>query len=121
MLPGATDTQLPKEHAIPNPREKARKHSAISTCTRSRVKGRQARLGPWQARRTSTATSPNTAIPEENYPAAFALWIAEVTGGPVPRFEKDELLGFAHLPGVPRLEQRPGKRPNNAGSVRRRG
>jgi hypothetical protein len=27
-------------------------------------------------------------IPEENYPAAFALWIAERTGGPVPRFEK---------------------------------
>jgi hypothetical protein len=22
-------------------------------------------------------------IPEENYPAAFALWIAEITGGPV--------------------------------------
>jgi hypothetical protein len=29
-------------------------------------------------------------IPEEHYPAAFALWIAEVTGGPVPRFEKVE-------------------------------
>jgi hypothetical protein len=29
-------------------------------------------------------------IPEEDYPAAFALWIAEVTGGPVPRFEKVE-------------------------------
>ena len=29
-------------------------------------------------------------IPEEAYPAAFALWIAEVTGGPVPRFEKVE-------------------------------
>ena len=27
-------------------------------------------------------------IPAENWPAAFALWIAEVTGGPVPRFEK---------------------------------
>ena len=27
-------------------------------------------------------------IPEEDYPAAFAQWIAEVTGGPVPRFEK---------------------------------
>jgi hypothetical protein len=27
-------------------------------------------------------------IPREHYPAAFALWIAEVTGGPVPRFEK---------------------------------
>jgi hypothetical protein len=27
-------------------------------------------------------------IPEEDYPAAFARWIAEVTGGPVPRFEK---------------------------------
>jgi hypothetical protein len=29
-------------------------------------------------------------IPEEDYPAAFALWIAEVTGGPVPRFQKVE-------------------------------
>jgi hypothetical protein len=29
-------------------------------------------------------------IPEEYYPAAFALWIVEVTGGPVPRFEKVE-------------------------------
>ena len=29
-------------------------------------------------------------IPEEDWPAAFALWIAEVTGGPVPRFEKVE-------------------------------
>jgi hypothetical protein len=29
-------------------------------------------------------------IPEEDYPAAFALWIAERTGGPVPRFEKVE-------------------------------
>jgi hypothetical protein len=29
-------------------------------------------------------------IPEKHYPAAFALWIAEVTGGPVPRFEKVE-------------------------------
>ena len=29
-------------------------------------------------------------IPEKDYPAAFALWIAEVTGGPVPRFEKVE-------------------------------
>jgi hypothetical protein len=28
--------------------------------------------------------------PEEDYPAAFALWIAEVTGRPVPRFEKVE-------------------------------
>ena len=27
-------------------------------------------------------------IPEEDWPAAF--WIAEVTGGPVPRFEKVE-------------------------------
>jgi hypothetical protein len=26
-------------------------------------------------------------IPEEDWPAAFALWIAESTGGPVPRFE----------------------------------
>jgi hypothetical protein len=29
-------------------------------------------------------------IPEEDWPAAFALWIAELTGGPVPRFEKVE-------------------------------
>jgi hypothetical protein len=29
-------------------------------------------------------------IPEEDWPAAFALWIAEITGGPVPRFEKVE-------------------------------
>jgi hypothetical protein len=27
-------------------------------------------------------------IPEEGYPAAFAQWIAEKTGGPAPRFEK---------------------------------
>jgi hypothetical protein len=27
-------------------------------------------------------------IPEDDYPAAFALWIAEKTGGPVPRFER---------------------------------
>ena len=27
-------------------------------------------------------------IPEEDYPAAFAQWIAEATGGLVPRFEK---------------------------------
>jgi hypothetical protein len=29
-------------------------------------------------------------IPKEEYPAAFALWIGEVTGGPLPRFEKVE-------------------------------
>jgi hypothetical protein len=29
-------------------------------------------------------------IPEQDYPAAFALLIAERTGGPVPRFEKVE-------------------------------
>jgi hypothetical protein len=29
-------------------------------------------------------------IREEDYPAAFAQWIAERTGGPVPRFEKVE-------------------------------
>jgi hypothetical protein len=29
-------------------------------------------------------------ILEEDDPAALALWIAEVTGGPVPRFEKVE-------------------------------
>ena len=27
---------------------------------------------------------------ELSVPAAFALWISEVTGGPVPRFEKVE-------------------------------
>jgi hypothetical protein len=27
-------------------------------------------------------------IAEEDWPAAFALWIEEVTGGPVPRFVK---------------------------------
>jgi hypothetical protein len=26
-------------------------------------------------------------IPREHYPAAFALWIFEKTGGSVPRFE----------------------------------
>jgi hypothetical protein len=30
------------------------------------------------------------AIPEEDYPSAFAQWIAERTGGPVPKFEKVE-------------------------------
>jgi hypothetical protein len=29
-------------------------------------------------------------ISEEDSPAAFAQWIAEKTGGPVPRFEKVE-------------------------------
>ena len=29
-------------------------------------------------------------IPRDHYPAAFALWIAGVTAGPVPRFEKVE-------------------------------
>jgi len=29
-------------------------------------------------------------IPEEEWPEAFAHWIAEQTGGPVPRFEKVE-------------------------------
>jgi hypothetical protein len=29
-------------------------------------------------------------IAVEDYPAAFALWLAERTGGPVPRFEKVE-------------------------------
>jgi len=29
-------------------------------------------------------------IPEEHYPAAFALWYAEATGDPVPSFEKVE-------------------------------
>jgi hypothetical protein len=29
-------------------------------------------------------------IPEEDYPAVFARWIAERTGGPVARFEKVE-------------------------------
>jgi hypothetical protein len=30
------------------------------------------------------------AIPEEDYPSAFAQSIAERTGGPVPKFEKVE-------------------------------
>jgi hypothetical protein len=29
-------------------------------------------------------------ITEEDYPAAFAQWIAEIRGGPVPRVEKVE-------------------------------
>jgi hypothetical protein len=29
-------------------------------------------------------------IPDENVSAAFALWLAERTGGPVPRLEKVE-------------------------------
>lgn len=29
-------------------------------------------------------------IPEEEWPEAFAHWIAEQTGGPVPRFERVE-------------------------------
>jgi hypothetical protein len=29
-------------------------------------------------------------IAREHYPAAFELWFAKVTGGPVPRFEKVE-------------------------------
>jgi hypothetical protein len=29
-------------------------------------------------------------IPEEERPAAFALWLAERTGGPVRRFERVE-------------------------------
>ena len=29
-------------------------------------------------------------IPEEEWPEAFARWIAEQTSGPVPRFEKVE-------------------------------
>jgi hypothetical protein len=35
-------------------------------------------------------------IPPEDHPAAFALWYAEVTGGPVPRFERVQpaLEGF---------------------------
>jgi hypothetical protein len=47
-------------------------------------------------------------IPREHYPAAFALWIAEKTGGPVPRSEKvepgDERILEDHerdLDGVP--------------------
>jgi hypothetical protein len=46
-------------------------------------------LASCPASKTSFATSKSTAS-EEHYPAAFALWIAEVTGGPVPRFEKVE-------------------------------
>jgi hypothetical protein len=40
-------------------------------------------------------------IPEEDYPAAFALWIAERTGGPVPDFEESE---GDQLAGPPRRE-----------------
>ena len=29
-------------------------------------------------------------IPEDDVPAAFALWIAERTGGPVPKVERVE-------------------------------
>jgi len=29
-------------------------------------------------------------IRKEDWPAAFAVWLAEATGGPVPRFEKVE-------------------------------
>jgi hypothetical protein len=32
-------------------------------------------------------------ISEEEWPAAFARWIAEKTGGPAPRFEKVEEAG----------------------------
>jgi hypothetical protein len=46
---------------------------------------------------TSTATSTSTTSlrtttrrPEDDYPAALGLWIAEMTGGPVPRFKKVE-------------------------------
>jgi hypothetical protein len=64
---------------------------------------------------TSTATEEH-GIPEEDYPAAFALWIAEKTGGPVPQFEKvvrreppadgvviegDDLVGTAGGAGTP--------------------
>jgi hypothetical protein len=33
---------------------------------------------------------PEHNIPEEEWPQAFARWIAEQTGGPVPRVEKVE-------------------------------
>jgi hypothetical protein len=41
-------------------------------------------------------------IPEEEWPEAFARWIAEQTGGPVPRFEKvepvdEQILGDREL------------------------
>jgi hypothetical protein len=39
-------------------------------------------------------------IAKEDYPAAFALWIAETTGGPVPRFEKVEREAPAPADGV---------------------
>lgn len=29
-------------------------------------------------------------VPEEDWPTAFALWIAQRTGGSVPRFERVE-------------------------------
>ena len=37
-------------------------------------------------------------VSEADYPAAFALWIAERTGGPVSRFEKVE--GEAPADGI---------------------
>jgi hypothetical protein len=37
-------------------------------------------------------------IPEEEWPEAFARWIAERTGGPEPRFEKVEPGGEQILP-----------------------
>jgi hypothetical protein len=36
------------------------------------------------------ASTSKHGIPSEHYPAALALGIAKVTGGPVPRFEKVE-------------------------------
>jgi hypothetical protein len=35
-------------------------------------------------------------IPEQEYPAAFALWYAEATGRPVPRFEEVESVKGEH-------------------------
>jgi hypothetical protein len=36
------------------------------------------------------ATWRKAGIPVEDYPAPFALWVAETTGGPVPHFERVE-------------------------------
>ena len=36
-------------------------------------------------------------IPEEEWPEAFARWIAEQTGRPVPRFEKVAAMSTFHL------------------------
>ena len=64
-------------------------------------------------------------IPEEHYPAAFALWYAEATGEPVPRFEKVESGADRFLPDAEQREldalpskttpDRPGRRTERPG------